>query len=210
MFEFVLFVRLVIVLQAVLFVRQLAVRTAVHADPDGVQQFLHDVRGHPVFAQAVHHLADCVKAARHYLHRVIRSDGERQKADYFLIDQIIALVTLTFKRNEHIFVFLLLFQADASQVTAILRCLGGNLTAQCESDYNLTPRGCGLHAYALVKVAVTAVLEQRDEPVLVLVESERQLLREHAHRVQCSNLLVQTLKAISCILSEAGKKSVSY
>ena len=124
-----------------------------------------------------------VKAARHYLHRVILSDGERQKADYFLIDQIIALVTLTFKRNEHIFVFLLLFQADASQVTAILRCLGGNLTAPCESDYNLTPRGCGLHAYALVKVAVTAVLEQRDEPVLVLVESERQLLREHAHRV---------------------------
>ena len=92
--------------------RHLAVRTAVRADPDGVQQSLHDVRSTPVFAQAVHHLADCTKAARHYPHRVIIGDRDCQKADHFLVDQVIALVAIIIKRSEHIFGIVLLFQAD--------------------------------------------------------------------------------------------------
>lgn len=46
-----------------------------------------------------------------------------------------------------------------------------------------------------MEVAVAVVREQRDEPVLVLLEAERQLLREHAHHVQCGHRLVQTVGA---------------
>lgn len=88
-----------------------------------------------------------------------------------------------------------MFQTDAGLVTAILRCFGGNLTASRESNCNLTPRDCGLHADVLVEVTVAVVLEKCDEPILVFLEAERQLLREHAHHVQCGRLLVQTVGA---------------
>ena len=46
-----------------------------------------------------------------------------------------------------------------------------------------------------MEVAVLVVFEQRDDSVLVLLEAERQLLREHAHHVQCGHRLVQTVGA---------------
>lgn len=112
-----------------------------------------------MFTQAVNHFTDCVKASRHYFHRVISGDGEGQVADHFLVDQVVAFIAVWIQTSKDIFVFVLLFQADTSLVTAILGCLGSDETTPRESNRNLTPSYSCLHSDILVEVPVAIILE---------------------------------------------------
>jgi len=47
-----------------------------------------------MFAQAVNHFPYCVKASRHYFHRVISSNGKGQVSDHFLVDQVVAFIAV--------------------------------------------------------------------------------------------------------------------
>jgi len=111
-----------------------------------------------MFAQAVNHFPYCVKASRHYFHRVISSNGKGQVSDHFLVDQVVAFIAVWIKTSKDIFVFVLLLQADTSLVAPILGCLGSDETTPRESNRNLTPGYSCLHSDILVEVPVAIVL----------------------------------------------------